>query len=133
MSANRYETGGRVYSFGVIPPTKAVLLEIEIARLIGEPLFKAFTTGAETDFKEAGAVAIGLLCSKADGESFLKMLRTVFEHTSCDGQRIEMDATFVGRNREMLQVFIQALRFNFADFFPAALLDSVRAKMATLK
>jgi len=129
---NRYELNGRVYSFGTIPPTKAVFLEIEIAKLIGEPLFKAFTAGEGGDSKEAGALAIGLLCSKADADSFIRMLRTVFEHTSCDGQRIEMDATFNGRNREMLQVFIYGLRYNFRDFFPESLLNSIRAKTAGL-
>lgn len=133
---NKYTLGGRTYSFGTIPPTKAVVLEIEIAKLIGEPLFKAFTAGdgkgKETDMKEAGAVAIGLLCSKADADSFLKMLRTVFEHTMCDGQRIEMDATFNGRNREMIQVFIYGLRYNFRDFFPDALIRSIQSKTAGL-
>lgn len=130
---NKYEIGGRTFAFGTIPPTKAVVLEIEIAKLIGEPLFKAFA-GADKKLSkrqetEAGAAAIGLLCSKADPDSLLRMMQTVFEYTSCDGQRVNMDATFVGRNRELLQVFIAGLKYNFHDFFPASLLDSLRAKM----
>lgn len=130
---NQYKIGDRTYSYGVIPASKAVILEIEIAKLIGEPLFKAFITAAEgtepKDNMDTAGVAIGLLCSKADSASFLKMLNTVFEHTSCNGQRIEIDATFTGRNREMLQVFIYGLRFNFRDFFPDSLFASIRAKM----
>lgn len=127
---NQYKIGERTYSFGVIPASKAVVLEIEIAKLIGEPLFRAFATADKKDNMDTAGVAIGLLCSKADSESFMKMLNTVFEHTSCNGQRIEIDATFTGRNREMLQVFIYGLRFNFRDFFPDALFASIRAKMA---
>lgn len=131
---NQYLLGGRTYSFGMVPATEAVFLELEIARLIGEPLFKVFA--APKDQKEdnvalAGTV-IGLICSKADPDQFLKMLQTIFKYTSCDGQRVDIDATFTGHNREMIQVFAYGLRYNFQDFFPESLLASIRAKMAGL-
>lgn len=130
----QYELNGRVYSFGTIPPTEAVRVEVAIARVIGEPLFKALTEkdakGQATDDAEsAGAAVIGLLLARMDADELLATMEIVFKYVSCDGARVMIDSTFAGRNRELWQVFFQALRHNFADFLPAGLLDSLRAKM----
>ena len=128
---NQKQIGDRTYSFGSIPAMEAVKVEVSVARVIGEPLFKAFmdakaTGSAESDAEAAGATAIGLLLSKMDADELLATMETVFKYVTCDGKRVEINATFAGRNKELWQVFIAALRFNFSDFLPAGLFASVQ-------
>jgi len=129
---NTKQIGERTYSFGTLPPVEAVRVEVAIARVIGEPLFKAFmdakkTGSTEKDAEQAGATAIGLLLSKMDADELLATMETVFKYVTCDGKRVEINATFSGRNKELWQVFIAALRFNFSDFLPAGLFASVQS------
>ena len=129
---NTKQIGERNYSFGTIPPVEAVRVEVSVARVIGEPLFKAFmdakkTGSTEKDAEQAGATAIGLLLSKMDADELLATMETVFKYVTCDGKRVEINATFTGRNKELWQVFIAALRFNFSDFLPAGLFASVQS------
>ena len=77
--------------------------------------------------EQAGATAIGLLLSKMDADELLATMETVFKYVTCDGKRVEINATFAGRNKELWQVFIAALRFNFSDFLPAGLFASVQS------
>ncbi len=129
---NTKQIGERNYSFGTIPAMEAVKVEVAVARVIGEPLFKAFmdakkTGSTEKDAEQAGATAIGLLLSKMDADELLATMETVFKYVTCDGKRVEINATFSGRNKELWQVFIAALRFNFSDFLPAGLFASVQS------
>lgn len=129
---NTKQIGERTYSFGTIPPVEAVRVEVAVARVIGEPLFKAFmdakkTGSTEKDAEQAGATAIGLLLSKMDADELLATMETVFKYVTRDGKRVEINATFAGRNKELWQVFIAALRFNFSDFLPAGLFASVQS------
>lgn len=134
---NQLELNGRRFSFGVIPPVEAIRVEVAIARVIGEPLFKAFMEAKGKDGKtdkeaevEAGAAAIGLLASKMDADELIKTMQTVFNYVGVDGRaRVDINMDFSGRNKELWQVFIAALRFNFRDFLPAGLLSSISAKM----
>ena len=129
---NTQHIGERNYSFGTIPAMEAVKVEVAVARVIGEPLFKAFmdakkTGSTEQDAEQAGATAIGLLLSKMDADELLATMETVFKYVTCDGKRVDINATFTGRNKELWQVFIAALRFNFSDFLPAGLFASVQS------
>jgi hypothetical protein len=126
----------RTYSFGMIPALEAVDVEIMVAKVIGEPLFQAFTAakkdGEEISTEEtqsAGAAAIGLMLSRMEPENIKKAMATVFTYVNCDGKRIEINSHFTGKNKEMWQVFLAALRYNFSDFFPESLLASVSASM----
>ena len=128
---NTKQIGERTYSFGTLPPVEAVRVEVAVARVIGEPLFKAFmdakkTGSTEKDAEQAGATAIGLLLSKMDADELLATMETVFKYVTCEGKRVEINATFTGRNKELWQVFIAALQFNFSDFLPAGLFASVQ-------
>ena len=129
---NTKQIGERTYSFGTLPPVEAVRVEVAVARVIGEPLFKAFmdakkTGSTEKAAEQAGATAIGRLLSKMDADELLATMETVFKYVTCDGKRVEINATFSGRNKELWQVFIAALRFNFSDFLPAGLFASVQS------
>lgn len=133
---NTQQIGDRTFTFGTIPAMEAVKVEVSVARVIGEPLFKAFmdakaTGSTESDAEAAGATAIGLLLSKMDTKELLDTMQTVFQYVSCDGKRIDINATFTGRNKELWLVFIAALRFNFSDFLPAGLFASVQKQVTT--
>lgn len=137
---NTKQIGDRTFSFGTIPAFEAIKVEIAIARVIGEPLFKAFMDAkqpgaaeqdAEEAAKQAGAAAIGLLCANMKADELLETMKTVFQYVTCDGKRVDINATFTGRNKEVWQVFIAALRFNFSDFFPESLFASIRGAVTT--
>lgn len=128
-TSKNYEAGGRTFSIGTLPAIEAIKVEVAVARVIGEPLFKAFVASKdskdELDDATAGAAAIGVLLSKMDSTELLNTMSIVFGCVTCDGQRIELNSTFTGRNKELWQVFIAALQFNFEDFFPDNLLASL--------
>lgn len=131
---NTKQIGDRNYSFGTIPAVEAVKVEVSVARVIGEPLFKAFmdskkTGSTDSDAEAAGASAIGLLLSKMDADELISTMETVFKYVSVDGKRVDINASFTGRNKELWQVFIAALRFNFSDFLPDGLFASVQSKL----
>lgn len=133
--AEQYELNDRVFAIGTIPPFEAIAVEVAIAKVIGEPLFKAFM-GASTATNESGddnsmavgAAAIGLITSKMDADDLIKTMETVFKYVNVDGKRCDVNRDFNGRNKELWQVFIKALRVNFSDFLTAGLLDSFAAK-----
>lgn len=136
---SQYELNGRTFSFGTIPPVEAIKVEVAIARVIGEPLFKAFmeqkpAKGADPeqvkrDTEAAGSAALGLILSKMDADELTATMETVFKYVSVNGQRVVIDQHFMGKNKELWQVFFRALSHNFADFLPAGLFDSIRKGM----
>lgn len=129
--SNQLAIGERIYSFGNIPPTEAIKVEVTIARACGEPLFRAFMSAKKTgmteeDSESAGATAIGLMTSRLDSDELIATMETVFKYVSVDGKRCIIDQDFIGRNKELWKVFIAALKFNFSDFLPDGLLTSVK-------
>lgn len=136
MSGNTETIGGRVYSFGVIPPVEAIHVECAVGAVIGESLFKFLVSGAAKASNEeqmaALGPAIGLIMSKMEPAKLVETIGTVFKYVGVDGKReCSLSADFHGRNKEVWQVFVAALRFNFADFMPADLSNSLPAKAAT--
>ena len=76
MADNQKTIGDRTYSFGTIPALEAVGVEIAVARVIGEPLFKAFmdskaSGSTEDQAQQAGASAIGLMLAKMDPDEVI--------------------------------------------------------------
>jgi hypothetical protein len=122
---------GTTYVFSHVMPEDLIDVQVGIARVIGEPLFKAFL-GINTSEEEqaaAGAVAIGLMMSNINPVELRSMMRTMFKYTGIGGEKTKLDlnADFQGKPKEAWQVFLAALQFNLADFIPAALLRSVSA------
>lgn len=149
-SAPMKTIGGRLFSFGTLPATEAIRVEVAIARVIGEPLFKAFVKAQklqeEKGLKDLAALkndpaaiatitaeataAIGLIAGRMDAEELLKTMNRLFSVVACNGQAVDMDVTFVGRNKDVWTVFLEALKVNFADFFPGGLSLSPPAEEA---
>lgn len=126
--ATQVEIGGRQISIGTLGIIDALRVEVAIAKVIGEPLFAALTTVKEDGAEKMGvaALAIGQLATKMDADELIKTMETVFKCVSIDGKRINsLEESFNGRNKEIWQVFIAALKANFADFFPENLLTSL--------
>lgn len=128
---NTLAYGDRTYSFGMIPPEQAIEVEVAIARVVGEPLFKAFVSGdlntEDADkFGAAGAAAIGLMMSRMDAADITRTMKTVFSYCGLGGQKTKLAlADFHGRNKEMWIIFLHAVRYNFADFLPDGLITSL--------
>lgn len=126
---------GRTFSFGFIPPEEAIDVHVAVAKVVGEPLFKAFmdpkkTGGTEADAEQAGTAAIALMLSKMNSADLKAAMHSVFKYTNCEDQRVDMNATFVGKPGAMYKVFVAGLAYNFSDFLPEGLFDSLRQKLA---
>lgn len=133
MNQNQTVIGGRTISVGTIPPKNAIKVQLVIGKVCGEALFRSVATAKdEKDMISTASVAIGTMMSRMDADELIATMETVFEFVTIDGKRVMMEQDFNGRNLEMWQVFIFALRVNFRDFFPETLLASIRAKMAAL-
>lgn len=132
MDENNTTIGDRVISVGFLPALKAVKVQVAIANLCGEALFKAVTT-KNNNPEEAGAAAISALTSHLDSDVLINAMTTVFEYVTIDGKRTSsIDEAFAGgRNKELWQVFFFALKVNFKDFFPESLFRSIAAKVTS--
>jgi hypothetical protein len=122
---------------------------VAIARVIGEPLFRLFVNAKEPSPPVAAddgqatepvaataegmilddasvGTAIKLLTQLMNADELLETMRIVFESVSCEGRPVgDIDATFNGKNKELWQVFVEALKVNFADFLADARLRSI--------
>lgn len=132
MNENNTTIGDRIISVGFLPALKAVKVQVAIANLCGEALFKAVTT-KNNNPEEAGAAAISALTSHLDSDVLINAMTTVFEYVTIDGKRVSsIDEAFAGgRNKELWQVFFFALKVNFKDFFPESLFRSIAAKVTS--
>ena len=136
MEDNQFILNERTFSFGIIPAIEAIAVEIAVAQVIGEPLFKAFTetkTGSKDlteDAQTSGMSAIALMLTKMEAAKIVDTMATVFKYVNVDGKKCDINSHFNGRNKELWIVFIQALRFNFKDFLPDSLLTSLKDKIA---
>jgi hypothetical protein len=142
---------GRTFSFGVIPPLKAVAIEITLVSVLGEPLMKSLMTAASMDkkkgakkveqerqFVEVLGMAVGVLTAKLDADEITALMKTCFEYVGIESEKHKMaqihnhiDEVFLGHNREIWMVLFYSLRFNFQDFFPASLFASLKSKIPT--
>jgi hypothetical protein len=71
--------------------------------------------------------AIGLMADRMREDEFIALLGLVLASVRCEGQPINnIDVTFGdGGSLDMYRVFWEALKANFAGFFPARLFASV--------
>lgn len=124
--------GGREFGFRTIPAEESVLVQVTVASVIGEPLFKALT---QTPMSEDGKIdkaqmtaifgsMVGLLTTKLDGPALLKLLKAVFKYVSVDGRDVVINEHFDHKPKEMWFVLWEALRFNYSDFLPGNLFSS---------
>lgn len=140
MSSNQAVINGRTYSMGKLSAVDAVRVEVAIAKVIGEPLFKALMgkdkldkNALKKEIEAVGATAMGLILSNMDADVLLATMATVFSVVSCDGERIDINSTFTGRNKDLWLAFFEALRFNFSDFLPESLSISLPVVQAGKK
>lgn len=117
--------GIRQFIFAMLPARKAVRVQVEIARVIGEPLFRAFMDPRKTGMSEeaqaeAVGAAIGMLTAKMDAGKLEEVQEIVFGSVSCNGVPINsgdtIDAIFAGLPDELWIVFMEALKVNFSRF-----------------
>lgn len=127
MSALQIQIGGRQISIGKLGCIDSLNVQVAIAGVTGGPLFSALvdnTSDSETK-KAAIFLALGSVAQHVSPEALIKTMETVFKCVSIDGKRINsLDESFAGRNKEVWQVFIAALKENFSDFLPDGLLAS---------
>jgi len=132
---NQYALNGRTFSFSFMPAETAVLVEATILRVLGEPLFRLAMTAkdnvADVTPDQLGATALSDLFARLTGDDLLFVLRSVFSYASCDQKPIVVNATFTGRPKELMQVLMFGLRYNFADFFVGGPLTFAPAVNAT--
>jgi hypothetical protein len=140
IKEDTFKTDDRVYLIRQMPPVKAVKVELIIAKAVGEPIFKAFTAGEGAKSAQVMTAAVGLLTAKVSEAELLTAMTAVLEHVGIDGKKVRIcengssagiDEAFQGRNKELWQVFLAALRVNFADFFQGDL--SLSSLIATVQ
>lgn len=118
---------GRTFSFGYIPPTRAIGVEVILAKVLGGPLIKVLfgDKGQQAEKKDMGVVGAAVMAAvseKLTEEEVQRVMSVVFEYASCEGQRINIDECFSnGRHKDMWMAFLYGLKFNFSDFIPATL------------
>ncbi len=121
----------RLYSFGVIPPVDAIDIQVAIVRIFGEGVLRLLIGSGKDQAEQLGAFASAIKTiaahpnARALKDEIKEMLATAFKWVTVSmqggrGAPVTLETTFTGRNREMWMVFAEAVRVNFADFFPAS-------------
>jgi hypothetical protein len=140
VSAPRKDVGGRTFAFGTLPATKALdvipalaVSVVEVLKKIGRHSLEKLTE-EEASYLMAEAVMV-LMSMPArdyvspDGAQRMgsqTLFTMLFEHTTiilttpAKPRLVNIDKDFTGKVRDMYLVAMEALKVNFADFFPAA-------------
>ena len=121
------EIGGRQVRASVIPATAALGLEADIVSLFGPALFQA-VMASKSDGADVGAAALQRLAVGVSPEKIIGFVTTVMKWVMIDGERVNLDKHFRGRNREVWEVMFFVLKENFHDFFPESLFSSLKEK-----
>lgn len=152
-SAPTKQIGDRIYAFGLLPPSKALRLQVDLVRPLGEPLARLFavidihkiagmkgTADAQQITREIIAEAdtvlpmvIATLTSKLNADEILAMWANALSVVSYgDGKSdakpiTDIDVAFAGRSPlEPWNVFWEVVKGTLGPFIPAALLDLLR-------
>lgn len=129
MNESQTTIGGRTISVGYLPALQAVKVEVALARLCGDAIFKAIgKKGGNAE--EIGAAAISAITAKLDSDEVIELIKTIYSCVRIDGQAQPLDQAFTGgRTKELWQVMFFALRYNFSDFLPASLFKQIADKV----
>lgn len=132
--------GDKTFAIGTLPASTAIDVECIVARAIGESLFRvlAGADGTEEEQLKAAGQAIAALSMNLRAKEIKELFSLVFTVVTVgDGvgpaAPINFDATFTGHPKMPWEVLIEALKVNFADFFPAGLSASVSASIQRLQ
>jgi len=125
-----FGTPPRKFSFGMMSAEDALDVQLILSPALGAivPLITAATEASSLDQAAAMQQAIRAITS-LDRVEMKKAMKLVFSACSCDGREIgDINLVFQGKPLELWQVFIEALRVNFADFLAAAIAAFAAAK-----
>lgn len=131
---------GREYYAVQMPPSQALLLQLELTRIMGGALGKLMPVlrqGSQEDSASrmaAMSAAVAALFDSAPPEQVLTLITKVVNTVKVDGRRIEgLDTEFQGAYlADTYKVFFWALGLNFASFFGEKGLQGVWAKFTEL-
>jgi hypothetical protein len=124
------EVGGHKYIVTHPDPETAFKMGMEFSRLIGEPI-SALAGAGGGDIGGAMQTAAKLLLQKLEPDMLFKILKKTLlyvelqkDEDAGDKQKMMMTETslklhFQGRHGDMLQLFVEAVAFQQADFFLA--------------
>lgn len=122
MSAEQKTIGGRLFSFGRLPATKALKLQLKLVKIIGGEVGSLAELASST--RKKGDVAsfdllgeiVSRVSSRVEEDALILMMEEVFSKVSCDGKPIILDQTFASSPTEAWKIFVEGLRVNLADF-----------------
>jgi hypothetical protein len=136
--APRETFDGKVYTFGTLPATKALPIGLEIAPIMADAAAEVGASAMEAADADRKAILMakgtGALLRRLsandwtdrDGRPHLgltSIMATLFEHVEViehgKAKAVTLDA-FTGKLTVAKDVFMYALKVNFADFFPAS-------------
>lgn len=130
---------GRQYYVVQMPPVDAVVLQLEISRILGTAigaLIPALGKNANSnDSQRAAALGgvFGMLFEKASPAELTDLIVRVVSTAKVDGRRIDVNNDFQGEYLpDLYKVFMWVLQVNFASFFGAGGLDGLLGKFKVL-
>jgi len=139
-SAKLLVIGDKTFAIGTLPASVAIDVECIVAQAIGEALFRLLVAKDETEEQQSAAAlqAVGALAKNLDSAEVKKLMGLAFSVVTVgDGvgpaTPINFDQTFTGHPKMPWEVLIEALKVNFADFFPAGLSTSLASSIRTLQ
>lgn len=129
------EINGRTYFVVQMPPTKAVVVQMRLTKILGgslRTLLPAIVPGASKDHLSrsvAVAGAIGSLFEAATEQELSDLIFDVVRTAKVDGKPIDIDTSFRGEYlMDLYKVFLWVLGVNYGSFFGEGGLDAWIAK-----
>jgi hypothetical protein len=130
-------SGGQMFDFRFLSAEDAVEVEVVIAGVATDGMIKLIA-GANADENaqaEAAAAAVGsvaaALTRMGPGKT-TEVMKKVFTSVMVDDESrpgatrpVDLNLDFTGRPKLKWAVFLEALKVNFADFFPGGLSPSI--------
>lgn len=124
---DKKEINGHNYYVRQLPPTKALPLKYELAKILGTAIPSLLSgKGKDSDVQaEAFGKALDSIFNSVSPDQLMALIKRVVETATRDGQRImdgsgentiSFDEAFIDDYQEMYQVFFFVLEVNFGNF-----------------
>jgi hypothetical protein len=123
-SAEIRTVNGNDYGIKKMPAADSLRVQVAIARVVGEPLFRSLMDAKgnlkSEDADKAFGNAIGLMTSRMDADELIAVMNMVLKGVA-NGNKVSLKVDdFDGRPLDLWLVFIEGLKVSFGDFLDAA-------------
>lgn len=117
---HRVDVDGTVYDIMLFAPTRALKLQIRLARIIGAPMAEMVKVSMGADVGNILPQAVSLLMQKMDDtDEVVSLIKELMACVTKEKKMLDFDTEFRGRLGTMVLLLKKVIEIQFEDFMRA--------------